>query len=321
MKDEEVLNKQPGCCSRIWNKTKYKLLVISVYLVICWVVVIYDTSTFGHNSTITSSADLRFWGIVARTPRGLIGIPVSPFVHVNFVHVATNTLGIVILGLILLFRGFRPFFFLSFFVIFVGGLALWCVGRPQKNGIYTIHLGASLLLFGWLAYLLFLPCFERPLKLKTLAITVLVGLLYSSSILVIFQTDHLSSVSWEGHLCGLFAGFVAALLEWFIMRRCCCKSSRNNSDKDLEMEGKDILDDNENSKDDSVVTLDNESTRDPYAYNETPPISPYTIPTLASINDQGYHSEVETWLHQIGQNNDTSKNPFDSEEESKNPFI
>jgi membrane associated rhomboid family serine protease len=45
------------------------------------------------------------WGILPRTSRGLIGIPLSPFLHGGFGHVFSNTLPFVLLGGVVMMRG------------------------------------------------------------------------------------------------------------------------------------------------------------------------------------------------------------------------
>eukprot|EP01120_Amphizonella_sp_Union-15-10_P013386 TRINITY_DN6199_c0_g1_i4.p1 TRINITY_DN6199_c0_g1~~TRINITY_DN6199_c0_g1_i4.p1 ORF type:complete len:279 (+),score=26.60 TRINITY_DN6199_c0_g1_i4:54-890(+) len=266
-----------------------------VYLVICWVVVVYDSTTFGNSAKVTNKADLRYWGIVCRTPKGLIGLPVSPFVHVNYAHVAANSFGILILGLILLFRGFKTFFFLSLFVIAFGGFGLWCVGRYQKNHEIIIHLGSNLLLFGWLAYLLFIPCFEKPLKFKTLGITLLVGLLYGSSILLIFRSD--DRVSWEGLICGFFAGLLALFVEWLVIAKIkeSCGKYKKTADKELEQGG---LPEKEN--DDAVVALDIQTTDD--HIDDRSIQLDERVYNLENPSDQGHRSSGQ---------NVTPSNPFD----------
>ena len=45
------------------------------------------------------------WGILPRTSKGLIGIPLSPFLHGGFDHVLSNTLPFVFLGGVVMMRG------------------------------------------------------------------------------------------------------------------------------------------------------------------------------------------------------------------------
>lgn len=142
------------------------------------------------------------WGILPRTPRGLIGIPLSPFLHFGIGHVLLNTVPFVILGGFVIRRGVREFIELSFFIIFVTGAATWLLGRS------AYHVGASGLIFGYFGFLVASGWYERsPSSIIIACFTVFLygGILWG--LLPVF-----AHVSWEGHLFGLLAGILWARL-------------------------------------------------------------------------------------------------------------
>jgi len=171
---------------------------------ICWLVLLFD-------ALAPSKYDLRQHGIIPRKPAGLIGIFIGPFIHVNATHCFLNTLGILILGGLLMWRGLKEFIFLTLFVMILGGLSVWCFAR------YASHLGFSGIVFGWFAYLLVAPFMERPFNFKSLAIAVIAGIVYGALIFGVFSTD--PKVSWESHLFGVIWGAVAAVGYWKLYLR------------------------------------------------------------------------------------------------------
>src|SRR5262245_34820522 len=88
------------------------------------------------------------WIPLPRTLSGLVGIPLSPFLHGSFAHLTLNTVPLVILGGFVVLQGTRIFLAVSLWIILLSGAALWLLGRS------AYHVGASSELFGYLGYLL-----------------------------------------------------------------------------------------------------------------------------------------------------------------------
>jgi membrane associated rhomboid family serine protease len=86
------------------------------------------------------------FGIVPRCWSGLVGIPLAPFLHCGWSHLAANSLPFAILGLFVIGRGERTFWAVSASIVILGGLAVWLFGRG-----HSVHLGASGLIFGYLS--------------------------------------------------------------------------------------------------------------------------------------------------------------------------
>ncbi|HHO56759.1 MAG TPA: rhomboid family intramembrane serine protease, partial [Trueperaceae bacterium] len=83
------------------------------------------------------------------------------------------------------------------------GLGTWLFGGPN-----TVHLGASIIIFGYLGYLLASAYFER--SLSTLLVAIVVGVLYGTMIFGVLPIT--KGVSWQGHLFGLLGGVLSAQL-------------------------------------------------------------------------------------------------------------
>jgi len=142
------------------------------------------------------------WGILPRTVKGLVGIPLSPFIHTGIMHLIFNTGPIVILGGLICWRGKWIFLGKTFFIILVGGLGLWIIGRP------SYHVGASGLIFGYFGYLVSRGILKK--SFSSLIVSLITVFAYGGLIWGLLPTY--SWISWEGHLCGFVAGIVAA---WF----------------------------------------------------------------------------------------------------------
>ncbi len=148
-------------------------------------------------------ADLDRFGIRPRSSGGLIGIVLSPFLHGGFGHLVANSLPFLVLGGLVMFGGGRVFAGVSLWVVFVGGFGVWVFGRAG-----TVHIGASLLIFGYLGFLLSRGVFERSVVWVLVSVAILVA--YGGMIHGVLPGR--PGISWLGHLCGFLAGVSAAWL-------------------------------------------------------------------------------------------------------------
>ena len=107
-------------------------------LVMC-VGVVWGVSGFA----LLFHSDLRLHlAVIPRDLRSLPGIIGMPFVHGSWWHLISNTMPLLILGGIVMFRGVRYFGAVTFMIVLLGGIALWCFGRDAP------HIGARGLAFG-----------------------------------------------------------------------------------------------------------------------------------------------------------------------------
>ncbi|MCH8181898.1 MAG: rhomboid family intramembrane serine protease [Proteobacteria bacterium] len=142
------------------------------------------------------------WGILPRTLRGLIGIPLSPWIHAGLWHAVSNTIPILILGGLTLAGGKRKFWETTISVILLSGILVWIFARG------AFHVGASGLVFGYFGVILGRAVFER----SAIAIAIAIGTVLAYGGLLWGILPLRSQVSFESHLFGLIAGFAVIWL-------------------------------------------------------------------------------------------------------------
>jgi membrane associated rhomboid family serine protease len=147
------------------------------------------------------NGNLSQFGIMPRRLIGLRGILFAPFLHGNFYHIASNTASFLVLGWMVMLRNTNDFYFVSVFTAIASGLGTWLVGSP-----YSVHIGASGVIFGYFGYLLSRGYFEK--SFVAIAISITIAMSYGSLIWGILPTR--SYISWEGHLFGFIGGVLAA---------------------------------------------------------------------------------------------------------------
>lgn len=140
-------------------------------------------------------------GIHPRTLAGLWGILFAPFLHVSFAHLIANTLPLVVLGWFVMLRQKRDLITVSALAALVGGLGTWLIAPAL-----TLHVGASILIFGYLGYLLFRGIFER--RFWPIVGSIVTFFLYGGALFGVMPGQ--VGVSWQGHLFGLIGGILAA---------------------------------------------------------------------------------------------------------------
>ncbi len=146
---------------------------------------------------------LNVYGLEPRVTSGLIGIPISPFLHGSYLHVQSNAVALLALGTLAVIRSGTRFPWICLVIILVGGVGVWLFGRP------AIHVGASGVVFGLFGYLLVRGVIDFSILSVFVALVVagVFGWMVVSG--VVPTNDY---VSWEGHLCGLAAGALAAVI-------------------------------------------------------------------------------------------------------------
>jgi membrane associated rhomboid family serine protease len=144
---------------------------------------------------------LNDYGIIPRDRRGLIGIPLSPFLHAGFGHLISNTIPLVILGGLVLLSSAKQFLQVSVTIILLGGLGVWLFAIGGN------HIGASGLVFGYFGFIVVRGYFERTIP--SLIVAAVVIFMYGGGMLI-GMLPVTKGVSWEGHLFGFLAGAFAA---------------------------------------------------------------------------------------------------------------
>lgn len=140
-------------------------------------------------------------GVQPQERDGLLGILFAPLLHVGWEHLAANTLPLLLLGFLILLSGVGQWVEVTVIVWFVGGLGTWLVAPPN-----TVHLGASVLVFGWLVHLILRGFFTRRPGQIVLGLVVL--FLYGGVLWGVLPGQ--AGISWQGHLFGAVGGGLAA---------------------------------------------------------------------------------------------------------------
>jgi len=141
-------------------------------------------------------------GIRPRQLDGLDGILWAPLLHDGWQHLVANTVPVLVLGFLVLASGVGQFFAVTVTIWLVGGFGTWLIGSPH------VHLGASILVFGWLVFLLargFFACSPAQILLAVALFAVWGSVLWG-----VLPGGY--GISWEGHLSGAVGGLIAAQL-------------------------------------------------------------------------------------------------------------
>ncbi len=156
---------------------------------------------FNYANWLTGSK-LNKFGIRPRRLKGLIGIPLAPFLHGNFNHLLFNSMPFFFLGLFIMSLNLQLFYFSTVVITLLSGLGVWLVGRRG------IHLGASALISGYFGLIL-VSAYEKP-TFATIFCAAIAMYYFGGILLSLFPTEE--KTSWEGHLCGFLSGVIAMFL-------------------------------------------------------------------------------------------------------------
>ncbi|NEO48891.1 MAG: rhomboid family intramembrane serine protease [Moorea sp. SIO4A3] len=179
----------------ITSELQTQAIILGGWVALMWIVELVDIFIFGRK--------LDLYGIIPRNPIGLRGILFAPFLHGGFSHLISNTIPFLVLGWFVMLQETSDFFVVTTITMLVGGLGVWLLGAPN-----SVHIGASVLIFGYLGFLLFRGFFER--NLPSIFLSILVGFLYGGLVWGVLPSQ--PHVSWQGHLFGFIGGILAARL-------------------------------------------------------------------------------------------------------------
>lgn len=181
----------------IARELKQQIVILGLFLMSFWGLEISDQLIFQN----LWRGGLDVFGIIPRQILGLRGILFAPFLHGGFQHLIANSVPFALLGWLVMLNRIQDFFIVTFITIFTGGLGVWLIGAPN-----SVHIGASILIFGYLGFLLFRGYFRRDIP--SIAISLLVFFFYGGVLWSVLPTAR--GISWEGHLFGLIGGAIAA---------------------------------------------------------------------------------------------------------------
>lgn len=142
-------------------------------------------------------------GIIPHRIEGLDGVLFSPFLHASWDHLYGNSIPLILVGTFALAGGTRRFIWSTVVIVVASGLGVWLIGDPS-----SVVVGASGVVFGYLGLLFARGFVER--SWWNLGVAAFIGLLYWYQIYNVLPTDQ--PISWQGHLIGLLAGVVTAIV-------------------------------------------------------------------------------------------------------------
>ncbi len=149
---------------------------------------------------IVSGLQLDRYGIEPRDTDGLVGIVAAPFLHAGLGHVAANTVPFLLLGFLIALGGALRVILVTAIVALVGGLGTWLLAPAA-----SVHVGASVIVFGYAGYLLSRGFFSR--RLRDFALAGVIALAAGGALLGGLLPA--AGISWQGHLFGAVGGVVA----------------------------------------------------------------------------------------------------------------
>ena len=173
------------------QEAKTLLTVVGIF----WIIEIIDQIIFQGN--------LDRFGIQPRNLVGLRGIIFAPFLHGGFGHLIANTIPFLTLGWLTMIQETSDFYIVSILATIIGGIGVWLFA-----GAGSIHIGASILIYGYLGFLLFRGFFQK--NLPSILVSVIVFFLYGGLVFGVFPSQ--IGVSWQGHLFGFIGGVIAAFM-------------------------------------------------------------------------------------------------------------
>lgn len=152
---------------------------------------------------------LNQFGIQPLDPSGLPGILFAPLLHSGFGHLISNTVPLVVMGAMIAWLTHR-WWLITAGVWLLGGLGTWLIG-----GIGTNHIGASVIVYGYAAFLVAYGFLAR--RFAAILAAVAVVLLYGGIVWGFLPVN--PRVSWQGHLAGAAAGVLVAFADTRQARR------------------------------------------------------------------------------------------------------
>jgi membrane associated rhomboid family serine protease len=140
-------------------------------------------------------------GIHPRTALGWLGLPFAPWLHFDFDHLWSNVGQFFALGLVLSIHGWAYFWRTVAGIALIAGLGIYAFGSAG------VHLGASVLCYGFLGCIVARGYFDR--RFVPIAIACVVGAFYLLDG-IFGLLSYQAGVSFSGHLFGFLGGIAMA---------------------------------------------------------------------------------------------------------------
>jgi membrane associated rhomboid family serine protease len=178
---------------RARSNFRLALKISLVFTGVIWSIFILDT-VFGLR--------LGRFGLRPGSVPGLTGILTAPLLHGNFQHILSNTFPLVLSLTATLYLYPRSAVRVIPLIWAGSGALSWLIGRP------SLHVGASGLIYGLLAYVFVGGILRRDMR--SVSVSLMVGFLYGSMVWGVLPIR--PHMSWEMHLSGAVFGVLLAFL-------------------------------------------------------------------------------------------------------------
>lgn len=175
---------------------EFKILQRGIYYTLSFILLLWIIKSIEWANNI----DLGFYGIFPRTLRGSLGIITGPLIHGDAIHLMSNTIPLIILGIGLFYFYPRIAIEVFIWIYLATGFWVWIIGRT------AYHIGSSGLVYGLVMFIFWGGILRK--NPRTLAISVLIFFLYGGMIYGLFPVNN--AVSWESHVMGSIAGIFLA---------------------------------------------------------------------------------------------------------------
>jgi membrane associated rhomboid family serine protease len=176
---------------------EFKILQRGIYLTLSFILLLWIIKSVEW----AREMDFGFYGILPRTIEGSIGIITAPLIHGDAIHLMSNTIPLIILGVGLFYFYHQIAIEVFVWIYLASGFWVWIVGRE------AYHIGASGLVYGLVMFIFWGGILRK--NPRSLAISMIIFFLYGGMIYGLFPFDE--AVSWESHIMGSVAGIFLAL--------------------------------------------------------------------------------------------------------------
>lgn len=163
------------------------------FVALLWVILLLDEG-LGLNLTR--------YGLRPGSVPGLLGVLTAPLLHGGPGHLFNNSIPLIVALTAVLYLYPNSAIRVIPLIWLGSGLLGWLIGRP------SVHIGASGLLYGLLAYVFCGGVLRRDMR--SISVSLLVGFLYGTMIWGVFPIR--PNMSWELHLAGAAVGVVLAFV-------------------------------------------------------------------------------------------------------------
>ena len=180
----------------MFKSKEFKILQRGVYLTLSFVLILWIIKSLEWASHL----DLGLYGILPRTFKGSLGIITGPLIHGDAIHLMSNTIPLIILGVGLFYFYHRIALEVFFWIYLASGFWVWIIGRE------AYHIGSSGLVYGLVMFIFWGGILRK--NPRSLAISMIIFFLYGGMIYGLFPFD--DSISWESHIMGSIAGIFLA---------------------------------------------------------------------------------------------------------------